>query len=172
MLTALVACGDNSATGGSTSSKEPPASARRAPANDPSAASAQLRNSILNFGREGSEAELEEAAVVVRDYLVARAQGDFSAACSYLSKYMLEVVTQFAKQQGTGGCVQGVKALAGPPAETNDRELTVVDASSLRRRKKRVFVIYTDGYGSTFAMLMRPEGNAWKIQEFEPTPLS
>jgi len=132
----------------------------------------QIRGDILSFGKTGSEAELEEAAVVVRAYLVARANGNSSAACSYLSKYMLDVVEGMAKQRGERGCVNGVDNLATISTADEVEGPVSIDPSSIRRRGKRAFVLYTDRYGDTYAMLMRPEGSTWKIQGFEPTRLS
>ena len=131
----------------------------------------QLRGDILSFGETGSEAELEEAAKVARAYLIARHDEDWPRVCSYLSKYMVDVVEVTAKQSGERGCVAGVEILSSLASLNEVEGVGQIDPTSIRRRGKRAFVIYGDSYGDTYAMLMRPEGGTWTIQGFEPTRL-
>ncbi len=130
-----------------------------------------IREDIIVFGEVGSKKELEEAAVTVRAYLVARTNDDYSGACSYLSKYMLNVVKGSAKRRGESGCVAGVESLSAISSSDEAEGPVEIDPTIIRRRGKRAFVIYTDGYGDTYAQLLRPEGGTWKIQGFEPTRL-
>lgn len=131
----------------------------------------QLRGDILSFGQVGSQAELEDAAVTVQAYLNARVDEDFPSACSYLSKYMLNVVKGAAKQRGESGCVAGVARLSGISSVDEIEGPVRIDPTKIRRRGKRAFVLYTDEYGDFYAQLMRPEEGTWKIQGFEPTRL-
>jgi hypothetical protein len=131
----------------------------------------ELRGDILSFGETGSEAELEEAAEVASAYLDARSNEDGPRTCSYLSKYMLAVVEEGAKQSGKRGCVAGVEVLGELGSLDEVEEAGQIDPTSIRRRGKRAFVIYDDLYGDTYAMLMRPEGGTWTIQGFEATRL-
>src|SRR5213083_1811634 len=112
----LSACGGGSTpdtTGGSaTVVEEDPGPKSGAPANAWNHVNEELRGDILSFGKTGSKAELAAAAAVARDYLTARATGDFAAACSYLSKYMLEVTKGSAEQQHEHGCANGVARLS------------------------------------------------------------
>lgn len=168
-----VGCGgDSGATG--TTSAEPADGSVPGSGAKPNAwneVNEQLRGDILSFGETGSQAELDEAAVVVRGYLVARADGDSPRTCSYLSKYMLEVTEGTAEQRGERGCAAGVESLAALTSAEEVEGAGDIDPTSIRRRGKRAFVIYDDRYGDTYAMLMRPEGGTWKIHGFDATRL-
>jgi hypothetical protein len=167
----LGACNGDSSTTGTTTAVSVEESAPE-PSAPPSEVNEQLRRQILSFGEKGSEAELEAAAAVVRGYLVARASENSARTCSYLSRYMLAVVKGVSSQQDERGCAAGVERLAGLSSRDDAEGQVRIDPTGLRHRGRRAFVIYTDRYGDAYAMLMRPEGGAWKIQGFEPTRLS
>lgn len=135
---------------------------------------APIREDILDFGKVGTEAKLEEAAVVLRAYLTARRAGNYAKACSYLSEYMLSVMEGSAKQQGKHGCVAGLAGLASLSTAEEVEGPVQIDPKFIRSgsKGKRSFLIYEDNFGDTYAMLMRHEGDTWKIQGFEPTRLS
>lgn len=179
MLTAILvalqlsACGGNSgATGTVTEDPNEALPGSGAEANAWNNVNENLRGDILSFGHKGSEAELEGATVVLRGYLTARASRNFSKACSYLSEYMFAVAKGTARQRDGSGCVSGIESLAGLSSTREAEGPPQIDPSSIRRGGKRTFVIYEDGYGDTYAMLMRREGSTWKIHGFEPTRLS
>ncbi|HEX5376514.1 MAG TPA: hypothetical protein VFW48_10200 [Solirubrobacterales bacterium] len=130
-----------------------------------------LRGDILSFGHKGTEAELEGATVVLRGYLSARASRNFSKACSYMSEFLLAVSKGTARRQDGGGCAAGAESLAGLSSTREVEGEPQIDPSSIRRGGKRTFVIYEDGYGDIYAMLMRREEDGWKIHGFEPTRL-
>jgi len=169
----LCACGGNSgATDTVTEDPNEALPGSGAEANAWNNVNEDLRGDILSFGHKGSEAELEGAAVVLRGYLSARASRNFPKACSYLSEYMLAVAKGTARQRDGSGCVAGVESLAGLSSTRETEGAPQIDPSSIRRGGRRTFVIYEDRFGDTYAMLMRREGGAWKIQGFEPTRLS
>jgi hypothetical protein len=169
-LLALAVCGCG---GGSANTDASTASAgaeeRDRPTDSADAELARLRASVVNFGKAGSQAELDEAAPVVRAYIAAVASEDWAAACSHLSSELAGVAEQIAKGQDEKGCPAGTERMVPVTAGEGS---TVVHARALRRRGKRVFVVYTNGDGALLAMLMRPEGGEWKIAESGPTPLS
>jgi hypothetical protein len=172
----LGACGGGSDTTKATTeavaeSPEPDSGAR---ANAWNHVNAPIREDILEFGKVGTEAKLEEAAVVLRAYLVARRAGNYAKACSYLSEYMLSVMEGSAKQQGKHGCVAGLAGLASLSTAEEVEGPVQIDPKIIRSGSegKRSFLIYEDNFGDTYAMLMRHEGDTWNIQGFEPTRLS
>ena len=169
----LSACGGSS-SGGETVTEDPnealPASG--AEANAWNNVNEDLRGDILSFGHKGTQAELEGATVVVLDYLTARANGSYSEVCSYLSEFLLAVAKGTAEQRDGGGCPAGVESLAGLSSTREFEGPPQIEPSSIRRGGKRTFLIYENNYGETYAMLMRREGDAWKIHGFEPTRLS
>lgn len=134
----------------------------------------QIRGDIIGFGEEGTEGEIDEAVVVLRGYLTSRLAGNYPKACSYLSDYMLEVVEGVARRRSSHSCVAGVESLEEiSPADEYEGPLEITPTKIRHGGKgKRTFLFYEDGYGNTYAMLMRHEGGTWKIQGFEPTRLS
>jgi hypothetical protein len=78
-----------------------------------------------------------------------------------------------AKQPGESDCVAGVESLAALSSLDEVEEAGAIEPKSVRisRNGKRAFLIYDDGYGDVYAMLMRPEGDIWNIHGFEATRL-
>lgn len=142
--------------------------------------SAQFRvkggdNSIQDFGAESDESELEEAATSLHDFYVARAEEDWPTACAHLSKTVAQQLEQLASRSGKlagKGCAGILSALTPPLPLKVQRELTVVDAGSLRTEDGRAFLIYRGAEGTDYAISMAREGGAWKVGGLAATPLS
>ena len=132
-------------------------------------------NSIQDFGEESEESELEDAAEVLHGYLVARAEQDWAAACSKLSKALVTQLESFAsrtKQLAGSGCADVLGAWTPPlPVEVRE-ESTIVDAGSLRLEGERAFLIYRGAKENLFAMPMAAEDDGWKVAALAPAPLS
>lgn len=131
-------------------------------------------NSIQNFGEEADESELEAAAEAVHGFYVARAEEDWSRACSYLAKSMVAQLEQLAEQapQLRGkGCAAILHALTRPLPASVRRETTVVDAGSLRREGDRGFLIYRDAERTVYGIPLEDEDGAWKLTLLSGTPL-
>lgn len=130
-------------------------------------------NSVQEFGAESSDSELEEAATALHDFLVARARGEWSRACSNLSKLVagqLEQLAARAKQGGTG-CPATLAALTPSLPPKVVREGTIVEAGSLRVEGARGFLIYRGAEGTVYATNMAHEGS-WKVGALAGVPLS
>ncbi len=132
-------------------------------------------NSIQEFGAESDESELQEAAEAVHGFYVARAEGQWETACSYLSKSNIEGLEKLASQsrrsQGAD-CATVLEAFTRPlPAEV-EREITTVDAGSLRREGDQGFLIYYGAGHETYAMPLKEEGGSWKLTALSGTTLS
>lgn len=172
----LGGCGGGSGTAESdtTAPSESAAPASGAPPSAWNNVSPPIRNDILAFGEEGTQGEIERAAVVLRGYLGSRIAGNYSKACSYLSDYMLVVVKKAGIRRGGHGCVGGLESLEElSSVDEIEGQLEIIPTKIRHGSKgKRNFLFYEDGYGDTFAMLMRHEGGTWKIQAFEPNRLS
>jgi len=123
-------------------------------------------NSVQEYGEEGDESELQQAAEAVHDFYVARAQEEWASACSYLASSTLESLEQLAASSPKlkdKGCPAALQALT--PAITPElaRESTTVDAGSLRRDGEQGFLIYF-GLGKTvYSILMKDEDGEWKV---------
>jgi hypothetical protein len=141
--------------------------------------SAQFRskggdNSIQEFGAESDESELREAAEAVHGFYVSRAAEEWDKACSYLSKSNIEQLEQLAnraaKSKGAD-CATVLKAFTRPLPASIEREITTVDAGSLRREGEQGFLIYYGAGHVKYAMPLREEGGAWKVTALSGTTL-
>jgi hypothetical protein len=131
-------------------------------------------NSIQEYGDESDESELQAAAEAVHGFYVARSEEDWTRACSYLAKSMVDQLEALAEQSPKlkdGGCAPVLKAFTRPLPVAVRRELTVVDAASLRREDERGFLIYYDSEHKSFAMPLKDEDGAWKLTLLSATPL-
>lgn len=160
--------------GGSTSHKQV-----ETPLKVSGGGSAQFRtkggdNSIQEFGGESAESELQEAAEVVHGFYVSRAAQEWSKACSYLAKSNIEQLEQLANQsaQSQGAdCATVLKAFTRPLPASVEREITTVDAGSLRRDGEQGFLIYYGAGHVKYAMPLRYEDGSWKVAALSGTTL-
>lgn len=132
-------------------------------------------NSIQDYGEEADEADLAEAAEAVHDFYVAQANEDWTTACDYLAKSMVEQLKQLAarsKRTGKTDCPALLEALTPPLAPTVRRESTIVDAGSLRTGEEHSFLIYRGSGRTVYAMPLEDEDGTWKLTLLSPTPLS
>jgi hypothetical protein len=131
-------------------------------------------NSIQEFGDESDESELQEAAEVVHGFYVSRAEEKWETACSYLAKSNIEQLEQLANQsaQSKGAdCATVLKAFTRPLPAAVEREITTVDAGSLRREGEQGFLIYYGAGHVKYAMPLREEGGSWKVTALSGTTL-
>jgi hypothetical protein len=151
------------------------------PHHDSGGGSAQYRvkggdNSIQEFGSEVEGSEFEEAAAALHGFLDARAAGDWGAACSYMSKGVVESFKQLAaqsKQAGSTSCASILEALTNPAAkQAMQAEADQANVGSLRTEGERAFLIYTGYEKTVFAMPMAQEDGGWKVASLAGTPLS
>lgn len=124
-------------------------------------------NSIQEFGEEADESELREAAETVHSFFVTRAEGDWTAACSYLSKSLTEQLEQLAArstQLQNKGCASFLEAFTSPLSASTWREVTTVDAGSLRHDGEQAFLIYYGApHKTVYAMPLAEEDGEWKV---------
>lgn len=130
-------------------------------------------NSIQEYGEEAGESELTEAAEALHAFLVARADEDFARTCSYLTKDEVQQLEQLGSQSPQlkdKGCAAVVKALAAEalPATTK-RELTEVNAASLRIEGDEAFLIYNGANNTGYFVRMNNEDGTWKVGALSPT---
>jgi hypothetical protein len=131
-------------------------------------------NSIQEFGQESGESELREAAEVVHGFYVSRAAQEWDKACSYLSKSNIaqleQLANQSAKSEGAD-CATVLKAFTRPLPTSVEREITTVDAGSLRREGSQGFLIYYGAGHVKYAMPLKDEGGTWKVTALSGTTL-
>lgn len=131
-------------------------------------------NSIQEYGEESDESELDEAAEALHSFYVARAEENWSSACTYLSKSMVQQLEQLAAQSPqlkSKGCAAILHAFTRPLPPSVARETTVVDAGSLRTEGEQSFLIYYGEGKVAYAMPMKQEDGGWKVTLLSATPL-
>jgi hypothetical protein len=135
-------------------------------------------NSIQEYGSEADASELDAVAAVMHDFLDARAAGDWSAACKYISKKTIDSFNQqISSQSNPGeklGCAKVLELLINPAAKKlMTTEAAKADVRSVRIEGKQAFAIYTATGNTALAMPMEREGSgAWKVVSIAGTPLS
>ncbi len=133
-------------------------------------------NSVQEFGEEADTAERDAAAIVLHNFLDARAEGNWAAACSYMSKAVTESFEKLAaqaKQVEGQGCAGILEKLTNPAAKAAMKaEAAKANVGSLRIEGEQAFVIYTGTDGTVLAMPMANEGGDWKVASLAGTPLS
>jgi hypothetical protein len=141
------------------------------PLRTPGGGSAQFRASSGNeqYGHEGDSASLEEAAVAVHGYLVARAERDWEIACSYVAKAVVEELRSFSSASPKA-CPNMMASIAAgePPIGKTTREATEVIAGSFRIKGNYGYLFFNPKTNAG-TMLMFREGGEWKVDGLIPT---
>jgi hypothetical protein len=120
-------------------------------------------NSIQEFGEEGEESELQETAETVHAFYVARASGDWSGACSYMSESLREQLEQLASKSSVKGCAPFLEAFTSKLPDSVWREISTIDAASLRHDGEQAFLIYRGAKNEVYAMPMNNEDGEWRV---------
>lgn len=133
-------------------------------------------NSVQEFGKEAVNSELDEAAAALHNFLDARAQGNWAAACQYMSKAVTESFAKLgagSKQIKNTSCPAVLAKLINPAAkQLMKEEAAKANVGSLRVEGGRSFIIYTGTQKTILAMPMAHEGGAWKVASLAGTPLN
>ncbi len=133
-------------------------------------------NSVQEFGEEAETSELDAAATTLHNFLDARAEGNWAAACDYMSKGIIasfEKLASQAQQVKGASCAGILEALTNPAAKgAMKAEAERADVGSLRIEDEQAFVIYTGTDGTILAMPMANEGGDWKVASLAGTPLN
>lgn len=124
-------------------------------------------NSIQEFGSEGEDGELQQAASAVHEFFVAKVEERWQRACLQLAATTVEsleqLATQSGRQGGGGGCPDNLAELTGEVTPSLARALTAINAAALRLEGDRAFLLYTGPPGSTaYAMPMAGGSGNWK----------
>lgn len=128
-------------------------------------------NSIQNYGGESDEEELRLAAESLHGFYVARAEGDWTTACSHLSTTLIDQFETLASRSNLkGGCPETLDALTAQLPRSLARESTEVDAISLRQGDD-AFLIYRGMEGKVYATTMKQEDGTWKVGSLGPVPI-
>ena len=175
--------GDDGKSGGGEGSSGGPSASEFVPKqhSDSGGGSTQFKvkggdNSVQEFGAEADAPELDAAAVALHNFLDARAEGNWAAACKYMSKGVVESfekLAEQAKQVEVTSCAGILEKITNPAAKASMKaEAEKANVGSLRIEGEQAFVIYTGIDGTVLAMPMANEGGDWKVASLAGTPLS
>lgn len=134
----------------------------------------QTDSALLDFGEEGSEAELEEGAEAVEAFFDSRAAEDWSRTCAQLSRAVLAKIEHLAVSAtdlDDKSCPSFLGSFTRLTAKERE-DSTAVDAGSLRHQGQRGFLIYDGAEDIVYAMPLSREGDAWKVDSLSPKRLS
>jgi hypothetical protein len=128
-------------------------------------------NSIQEYGEEADESELQEVAEIVHGFYVARAAGEWEKACSYLSAGLREQLEQLGAKSEVKGCGPFLEAFTTKLSPSVWREITTVDAASVRHDGEQAFLIYRGAGKEIYAMPLHDEDGEWKVTALSATTL-
>jgi hypothetical protein len=117
-------------------------------------------NSVQEFGEEGDEDQLREAAETVHDFYARR------ATCALISKSLKQRLEELAKKTPQAPGTDCPSFLAFSTADLSPaewRQITTVDAGSLRHEGEQAFLIYYGPERTVYAMPMVEEDGALKV---------
>lgn len=133
-------------------------------------------NSVQEFGEEADTQEFDAAAVALHNFLDARAEANWAAACQYMSASVTESFEKLgaqAKGIEDTSCAGILEKLTNPAAaQSMKEEAAKANVGSLRIEDEQAFVIYTGIDSTIMAMPMANEDGDWKVASLAGTPLS
>jgi hypothetical protein len=119
---------------------------------------------LLEFGEEASDGELGQATETANAFLVARAKGDWEAACAQLSRDLVDKLERLASHS-TGlndtSCASFLKTFTRlTPAQKRE---TNANEGALRRAGERGYLLYPGPGEAVEAMQLAAEGGGWRV---------
>lgn len=132
-------------------------------------------NSVQEFGQEADTSEFEAAATALHNFLDARAEGDWDAACRYISQGTIESLEKLIAQAKLPdkSCAAILGQISNPTVrQAMVEEARKADIGSLRTEGDRAYIIYTAGSKTILAMAMTNEDGEWKVASLGGTPLN
>jgi hypothetical protein len=127
-------------------------------------------DSVQTFGREADDAESAEATQAVRGFFGGRADGEWAAACYYVSAETTATLTGLVKDGA--GCVSALRELSRQAPRKALKQEARVKVGSVRIKGDQGFVIYKGMGGEWFAVPLNKEGGAWKLGALAGYPLT
>jgi len=131
---------------------------------------------ILDFGVEAKKSEFDQAAADLHNFLDARVQGAWSAACSYMDQALAASVKEFgANATAIKGknCAEVLEYLTKQESMPDLRaEAAQADAGSLRVEGVIGYLVYRSTDDLVEVMSMVREGGDWKVDSLNAIPLT
>lgn len=129
-------------------------------------------NSVQEYGVEAGEPQRTEASIALASYLGARAEEDWSAACSLLARQPTEQLERLAG--GKADCAEVLRETAKGASSMPGSQ--IAEVLSFRGEGDisgdPSYLIFTGPPGQTlFSMPMYLQGGAWKVGLAQPSEL-
>ncbi|HEX5762855.1 MAG TPA: hypothetical protein VFY04_07025 [Solirubrobacterales bacterium] len=132
-------------------------------------------NSVQEFGAEVEGSEFDRASAALHDFLDARAEREWAAACEYLGSGIAKSLEELASQATKGedaSCATGLEQMTNPAAAKELRqEAAQVDVGSVRVEDDRGFVLYRVDK-TVYAIPIEIEGGDFKVTGLAGLPLN
>lgn len=129
---------------------------------------------LLDFGEESDTGELEEAEKAVQSFFLARSKEDWPATCAQLSRALLTKIENLAissTELEDKSCPSFLETFLRV-SEQERKESAAIDAGSLRQQGAQAFLIFYGAGEVVYAMPLRKEGKAWRVDSLSPKQLS
>ena len=133
----------------------------------------QTKDPVLEFGAEGSDAELAQAEETVREFLIVRSEGNWKAACAQLSASMVGKLEHLAGSSTSlrdTSCPSFLETFVRLPK--SERNETTVSDGGLRQQGAKGYLVYYGTGQVIYAMPLDRDGDAWKVAAISPKRLS
>lgn len=119
--------------------------------------------SIEDFGAEAKGPERELILAAFEGSLTAVAEGDYAAACSYLTESVKSSLEELAPSGLKGrGCPALLRRLLAPTASQIAREQANGKVTKVRVEDDRAFVVFRAPGAELYQLTMQREGDEWK----------
>ncbi len=129
-------------------------------------------NSIPDFGREAHPSERQRAVAALTAFLRARANGEWSKMCKYLSRPNLRLFHGFAEHSKGRAmdCGAVLAALQKKSSAAERADPLTSGLAALRIKGKSAFALFHGANNNKYVMPMQNEGGAWKVTQLAPLP--
>lgn len=159
-----------------------PAPAPEAPAPSSAADRVALRGideSIETYGRTATPSEQARIVSSLREFMAAKASGEYARACELLIAFIREGAERSAKEAeerepGTlkrPGCAGVLQASLEPISPRLLRDATKIDVASVKVDGEEAYVTYSTPEVKSQIMYMKEEGGEWKVGKVNPDRL-
>ncbi len=127
-------------------------------------------NSIPDFGGEASSSERHRAVTVLAAFLRARADGQWSEVCTYLTGTIRRQMERLGKSAGgkLAGCASTVASLSGAGPVALRADPLTNGVAAVRIKGKTAFVLFRGPHASKYVMPMQNEDSSWKVTQDAP----
>ncbi|MGA8745400.1 MAG: hypothetical protein WB507_06025 [Solirubrobacterales bacterium] len=131
-------------------------------------------NSIPDYGSEAPASKRADVTAALRSYLLARAAGRWSAACSYMGAAVRNQAEVLAGELANAGrrrsCLSAYAKLAARVSKAQRANPLGGGLAALRVKGEKAFALFYGPHDQKYMIPMVHEGGAWKVNQLDPIP--